>query len=184
MPKSSVTDVFSEPNQNRSSIGAVSDQYTHICIRPAWIACLRDVFVELIQSCRTDTDTIYSSVLDQLPKRCVAFLGRVLIQNAGFCCVEWHSTIYGETISTWNGVNGNLSQTILHSAFYCNNYNKVFVKIKLKAKFSRRSLLTSLLQMSGWHAKIIHSEFWGRQFARVGVSRYLFTVKVSFECVE
>ena len=34
LPKSSVTDVFSELNQNRSSIGAVSDQYTHICIRP------------------------------------------------------------------------------------------------------------------------------------------------------
>ena len=35
LPKSSVTDVFSELNQNRSSIGAVSDQYTHICIRPS-----------------------------------------------------------------------------------------------------------------------------------------------------
>ena len=34
LPKSCVTDVFSELNQNRSSIGAVSDQYTHICIRP------------------------------------------------------------------------------------------------------------------------------------------------------
>ena len=40
LPKSSVTDIFSELNQNRSSIGAVSDQYTHICIRPVRIACL------------------------------------------------------------------------------------------------------------------------------------------------
>ena len=34
LPKSSVTDVFSELIQYRSSIGAVSDQYTHTCIRP------------------------------------------------------------------------------------------------------------------------------------------------------
>ena len=37
-------------------------------------------FVELIQSCRTDTDTIYSSVSDQLPKSCVVFLGTDLDQ--------------------------------------------------------------------------------------------------------
>ena len=37
-------------------------------------------FVELKQSCRTDTDTIYSSVSDPLPKSCVAFLGTDLDQ--------------------------------------------------------------------------------------------------------
>ena len=62
-------------NQYRSSIRTVSDQYTHICIRPVWIACLRAVFAELIQSCRTDTDPIYSSVSDPLPKSSVVFLG-------------------------------------------------------------------------------------------------------------
>ena len=56
------------------------DQYAHICIRPVRIACLRAVFVELIQSCRTDTDPIYSSVSDLLPKSSVAFLGTDLDQ--------------------------------------------------------------------------------------------------------
>ena len=80
LPKSSVMGVFSELNQYRSSIGAVSDPYAHICIRPVWIACLKAVFVELIQSCRTDTDTIYSSLSDLLPKSFVAFLGTDLDQ--------------------------------------------------------------------------------------------------------
>ena len=55
---------------------------------------LRAVFVELIQSCRIDTDSIYSSVPEPLPKSSVAFwlqiwirLVPVLIQNVGFCCV-------------------------------------------------------------------------------------------------
>ena len=80
MPKSSVTGVFSELNQYRSSIRTVSDQYAHICIRPVRTACLRAVFAELIQSCRTDTDPIYSSVSDPLPKSSVAFLGTDLDQ--------------------------------------------------------------------------------------------------------
>ena len=33
-----------------------------------------------MQSCRSDTDTIYSSVSDPLPKSCVAFLGTDLDQ--------------------------------------------------------------------------------------------------------
>ena len=80
LPKSSVTGVFSELNQYRSSIRTVSDQYAHICIRPVRTACLRAVFAELIQSCRTDTDPIYSSVSDPLPKSYVAFLGTDLDQ--------------------------------------------------------------------------------------------------------
>ena len=76
----SVTGVFSELNQYRSSIRTVSDQYAHICIRPVRTACLRAVFAELIQSCRTDTDPIYSSVSDPLPKSSVAFLGTDLDQ--------------------------------------------------------------------------------------------------------
>ena len=76
LPKSFVTDVFSELNQYRTSIGAVSDQYAHIfCIRSKW-----HVFVALIQRCRTDTDTIYSSVSDPLPKSSIAFLGTDLDQ--------------------------------------------------------------------------------------------------------
>ena len=74
------TGVFSELNQYRSSIRTVSDQYAHICIRPVRTACLRAVFAELIQSCRTDTDPIYSSVSDPLPKSSVAFLGTDLDQ--------------------------------------------------------------------------------------------------------
>ena len=80
LPKSSVTGVFSELNQYRSSIRTVSDQYACICVRPVWIACLRAVFVELIQSCRTDTDPIYSSISDPLLKSSVAFLGTDLDQ--------------------------------------------------------------------------------------------------------
>ena len=56
---------------------------------------LRAVFVELIQSCRTDTDPIYCSVSDPLPKSSVAFLdtdldqiGSSSVQNVGFCCVS------------------------------------------------------------------------------------------------
>ena len=32
--KNSVMGIFSEPNQYRSSIGTVSDQYAYVCIRP------------------------------------------------------------------------------------------------------------------------------------------------------
>ena len=56
--------------RNWISTAVASGQYqitnAHICIRPVWIACLRAVFVELIQSCRTDTDPIYSLVSDPL----------------------------------------------------------------------------------------------------------------------
>ena len=51
LSKSSVTGVFSELNQYHSSIKTVSDQYTHICIRPVQIACLRVVFVCLLFVC-------------------------------------------------------------------------------------------------------------------------------------
>ena len=85
-----VTGIFSELNQHCSSIRTVSDQYAHICIRPV---CLRAVFVKLIQSCRTDTDPIYCSMSDPLPKSSVAFLGTNLDQigsssDSGFCCVH------------------------------------------------------------------------------------------------
>ena len=87
LPKSSVTGIFSELNPavasgqyQISTHISVSDQYAHICIRPVWIACLRAVFVELIQSCRTDTDPIYCLISDPLPKSSVAFLGTDLDQ--------------------------------------------------------------------------------------------------------
>ena len=60
-----------------------SGQYqisTHISVSDRLITCLRAVFVELIQSCRTDTDTIYSSVSDPLPKSSISFLGTDLDQ--------------------------------------------------------------------------------------------------------
>ena len=58
LPKSPVTGVFSELR----------------------MACLRADFVELIQSCRTDTDLIYCSVSDPLLKSSVAFLDTDLDQ--------------------------------------------------------------------------------------------------------
>ena len=51
-------------------------------------------FVELILSCRADTDPIYCLVSDLLPKSSVVFLGTDLdqigsssVQTVGFCCV-------------------------------------------------------------------------------------------------
>jgi len=79
----SVVAIFSELNQCHSSVGAVSDQYAHIWIRPA---CLRAVFVELMQSCRTYTDTIYRSVSDPLPISSVAFWVQIWIRFVPVCC--------------------------------------------------------------------------------------------------
>ena len=61
----------------RSSIGAVSDQYAHIYIRPVWIACLRGCSDTELQNWYSYD---YSLVSDPLPKSSVAFLDADLDQ--------------------------------------------------------------------------------------------------------
>ena len=56
--KISSTDVFSELNQYRSSVRTVSDQYAAISIK---LASIRAALLELIQTCRSDKDAVYSS---------------------------------------------------------------------------------------------------------------------------
>ena len=55
-------------NQHISSIRTVRDQYVHIYNRLVGIAGLRATFAELIETCRTDTDPVYSSESDTLSR--------------------------------------------------------------------------------------------------------------------
>ena len=90
LAKNSVMGIFSEPNQYRSSIGTVSDQYAYVCIRPVWTACLRAAFVELIAA-----ELIPIRFTVQYQTRCQKVLLRFWVQiwiglvPVQFCCVPF-----------------------------------------------------------------------------------------------
>ena len=95
--KGSVTGVFSELNEYRSSIKTVSDQYSHICIRP--------VRVGLIQI------RIYKSVSDPLPNVLLCWVFRIWVPSADF--PQWKMSASDHALyKRWTG-SDNTTQFLL-----------------------------------------------------------------------